>query len=232
MSENQKRPSIRYWAEDERPREKMLLKGRHVLSNAELIAILIGSGNAEESAVDLSRRILASVSDNLVELSRLQINDFKKFKGIGEAKAISIIAALELGARRRQAEALEKPQIRSSKDIFELMQDVMTSKQHEEFWIILLNRSNKILRRICVSEGGMTGTVADPKKIFRLALENFAASLIVCHNHPSGNIKPSEQDIKLTQKLREAGKLLEIELLDHLIFGDEKYFSFADSGMI
>lgn len=225
--------TIKNWAEDDRPREKLMLKGKASLSDAELIAILIGSGNSEESAVELSKRILNACNDNLIELSKLSISDLiKEFKGIGEAKAVSIIAALELGNRRRIAEVIERKKINSSKDAFELMQSRVSDCLYEEFWIILLNKANKVIKYQSVSEGGITGTVADPKKIFKLALENNATSLIMCHNHPSGNLKPSDADCKLTRKIKEAGLFLEITVVDHIIIGDEKYYSFADEGMM
>jgi len=225
--------TIKNWAEDDRPREKLMLKGKSALSDAELTAILIGSGNIEESAVELSKRILKSVNDNLIELSKLSINDLvKNFKGIGEAKAISIIAALELGKRRRSAEIIEKKKINSSKDAFELMQSMISDCYYEEFWIIMLNKANKVIKYLSISEGGLTATVADPKKIFKLALENNATSLILCHNHPSGNLKPSDADIKLTKQVKEAGLFLEILVVDHIIIGDDSYYSFADEGIL
>ncbi|MFZ4740310.1 MAG: RadC family protein [Bacteroidales bacterium] len=225
--------TIKNWAEDDRPREKLMLKGKSALSDAELTAILIGSGNTEESAVELSKRILKSVNDNLIELSKLSINDLvKNFKGIGEAKAISIIAALELGKRRRSAEIIEKKKINSSNDAFELMHSMVSDSFYEEFWIIMLNKANKVIKYKSISEGGLTATVADPKKIFKLALENNATSLILCHNHPSGNLKPSEADIKITKQLKEAGLLLEISVIDHIIIGDDSYYSFADEGIL
>ena len=224
--------TIKSWAEDDRPREKLLLKGKSALSDAELIAILIGSGNLEETAVDLSKRILNESNNSIAELSRLTIKDLTKFKGIGEAKALSIAAALELGRRRREEEAINKKQITSSKDVFEIFHPFLSDLNYEEFWILLLNKANKIIGKFSISEGGLTGTVADPAKIFRKAIENNAVGMILCHNHPSGNIKPSDSDIKLTQKMKEGGKLLDIAVLDHIIIGEEKYFSFADEGLI
>lgn len=224
--------SIKQWAEDDRPREKLLHKGRLALSNAELIAILIGSGTKEESAVDLSKRILASTNDNLVDLSKLSITELSQFHGIGPARSITIIAALELGRRRREAEALKKRTISSSKDAFEVMQSALADLHYEEFWILLLNRANQVITKVNISEGGTAGTVADPKKIFKLAIENNASGIILCHNHPSGNMKPSDADIKLTHKLKEAGLLLDLPILDHLIIGDEKYLSFTDEGIL
>jgi DNA repair protein RadC len=219
---------IREWAEDDRPREKLLLKGRQSLSDAELIAILMGSGSRNESAVDLAKRILKESSDNLVELSKLSVPELMKFKGVGEAKAISIIAALELGKRRRGAEALEKKKITCSKDVFEYFSSIIEGSKYELFYVLLLNRANKIIRDVQISEGGIAGTVADPKKIFKLALDYNASSIILCHNHPSGNIKPSADDISLTKKIKGAGEMLDISVLDHIILGDEKYYSFAD----
>jgi DNA repair protein RadC len=221
---------IREWAEDDRPREKLILKGKQSLSDAELIAILIGSGSKNESAVDLSKRILKSVNDNLIELSKLGINELIKFKGVGEAKALSIIAALELGRRRRGAEAIDKKKITSSRDVFEYFMSVFGDSHYEEFYILLLNRANKIIREIQISEGGVSGTVADPKKIFKIALEHNATSVILCHNHPSGNIQPSDTDIRLTQKLKSAGEMLDLPVIDHIILGEETYYSFADEG--
>lgn len=223
---------IHEWAEDDRPREKLLLKGKHSLSDAELIAILMGSGSKSESAVDLAKRILKSSKDNLIELSKLGVKDLVKFKGVGEAKAISIIAALELGKRRRMEEALEKKKIGSSIDVFEYFSGILSDSAYEAFYILLLNRANKILREIQISEGGMSGTVADPKKIFKLALEQNAAAIILCHNHPSGNIKPSDADIKLTHKLKSAGEMLDLPVIDHIILGEENYYSFADEGKL
>jgi DNA repair protein RadC len=223
---------IREWAEDDRPREKLLLKGRQSLSDAELIAILLGSGSRNESAVDLAKRILKESSDNLMELSKLSVQDLIKFKGVGEAKAISIIAALELGKRRRGAEALERKKITSSKDVFEYFSSIMGDFTYETFYILLLNRANKIIREVQISEGGISGTVADPKKIFKLALDHNATSIILCHNHPSGNIKPSGDDIALTKKIKNAGDMIDISVLDHIILGDEKYYSFADESMM
>lgn len=232
MDETRMKTSIRQWAEDDRPREKLIIKGRAILSNAELIAILISSGNNEESAVELAKRILKQVNGNLIELSKLNVNDLMKFKGIGEAKAVSIIASLELGARRRASEVVDKKKITGSRDVFELFQDVFNGLTHEEFWVLLMNRANGVIKKVSVSEGGMAGTVADPKKIYKMALDNNAASIVLCHNHPSGNIKPSEADITLTKKLKNAGEFLEMPVLDHIIIGDEKYFSFADEGIL
>lgn len=224
--------TIKSWAEEDRPREKLLNAGRRALSDAELIAILIGSGSRQESAVELSKRILHSLNNDLDKLGKLSVSELCRFKGIGEAKAISIIAALELGRRRKDTEIQEVVKISCSKDIFELMQRYFADLNHEEFRIILLNRANKVLSTHLISKGGQAGTVADPKIIFRIALENHAASVILTHNHPSGNLKPSQADISLTQKLCSAGAMLDIAVLDHLIFTDSSYFSMADQGMM
>lgn len=224
--------TIKNWAEDDRPREKLLQKGKSALSDAELLAILLRSGSPSETAVDLSKKILKSVSDNLIELSKLNIKDLMAFYGVGEAKALSIIAAMELGRRRRESEVVAKQQIKSSRDVFEYLQPNLADARYEEFWIILLNRGNKIIKKAMISDGGVSGTIADPKRIFKTAIENNASYLILCHNHPSGNIQPSEADIKLTNKLKEAGSYLDIAVLDHVIVCDERYYSFADEGLI
>ena len=227
-----KSPSIKCWAEDDRPREKLILKGKSALSDAELIAILLRSGNRQETAVDLAKRILNTAQDNLIELSKLCVADLQKFHGMGEAKSLSVIAALELGRRRRGAEILQKQKITHSRDAFVFFHSMMEDLKFETFWILLLNRANKIIKPIQISEGGITGTIADPKKIFKIALENSATGIILCHNHPSGNIQPSEADKKLTKKLINAGNFLDIVILDHVIVGEESYFSFADEGVL
>lgn len=232
MKEYQPNQSIKYWSEEDRPREKLLIKGKFSLTNAELIAILIGSGTASLSAVELSRQILQSVNNNLIELSKLTIKDLQKFKGIGEAKAISIVAALELGKRRRSEEGVQRKQITNSNEVFEYLQFTLSDTPYEAFWIVLLNRANHIIRTLKISDGGMTGTVADPKRIFKMALENNAASVILCHNHPSGNVRPSDADVKLTNKLKRAGEMLDIFVTDHIIIGDNRYFSFRDEAMM
>ena len=224
--------SIKSWAEEDRPREKMLAKGKEALSNAELIAILIGSGNNKETAVDLSKRILHDSKNNLIELSRLTINDLMKYNGIGEAKAVTIAAALELGRRRRFSEALEKPCIKNSQLAYECFYAHLSDLNHEQFWIMLLNNANKVIKLEKIGIGGMTGTTADPKKIFKSALENNATSIMLCHNHPSGNVIPSNADKQITNNLVKAGQLLEIKILDHIIIGNDNYFSFADEGLL
>lgn len=223
---------IKSWAEEDRPREKMLSKNSKALSDAELLAIVIGSGTKDLTAVELSRLILKNASNNLSELGRFRVHDLMKFRGIGAAKAIKINAVMELGRRRRMAEAIRKNVIVSSKDAFEVMQPLIGDLPHEEFWIIALTRNNRINKTISVSEGSLGGTVADPKKIFRLALENNAAAIILCHNHPSGQTKPSSSDVKITKKCKESGSSLDMPVLDHLIITSDKYFSFADNGLI
>ena len=224
--------TIKAWAEEDRPREKLLLKGKHVLTDAELIAILIGSGNNQETAVELSKRILGGVQQNLNELSKASVTELMKFRGIGEAKAISIVAALELGRRRKNSIATARTQITTSKDAVEIFQPLLGDHLHEEFWILFLNRANLIIGKQAISSGGMAGTVVDPKIIFKAALDHKSSSLILCHNHPSGNVKPSEADIRLTKNLVEAGKVLEISVIDHIIVSQNGFFSFADEGMM
>ncbi|MDT0646258.1 DNA repair protein RadC [Zunongwangia sp. F260] len=224
--------SIKNWAEGDRPREKLLQKGRVSLSDSELIAILIGSGNRNESAVELSKRILASTKNNLSELGRLGINQLCEFKGIGTAKAITIVAALELGRRRRVEEALERKKITSSNSVFELMQPIIGELPHEEFWIVYLNNSNKVLDQLQLSKGGITGTLVDVRITLRKALELGATAIILTHNHPSGNLNPSEADKQLTQKMKTASESLDIKVLDHIIVTEKSYFSFADEGIL
>jgi DNA repair protein RadC len=222
---------ITHWSEDDKPREKLMLKGKAALSDAELIAILIGSGSRNESAVELSKRILNSVNNNLNALGKLSLSQLVQFKGIGEAKAISIIAALELGRRRRAEDAVDLFKITSSKAIFELMQPIIGELPHEEFWIVYLNNSNKVLSKSQLSKGGITGTLVDVRIVFKMALELGATALILCHNHPSGTLVPSEADKQITKKLKLAGDSLEIKVLDHLIVTETNYFSFVDEGI-
>ncbi|WP_339868832.1 DNA repair protein RadC [uncultured Algoriphagus sp.] len=219
-------------AEEDRPREKLLLKGRSALTDAELIAILIGSGTPSVSAVDLSKHILGNVNYDLRALAKLSIQDLKKFKGIGEAKAISIIAAMELARRRKDSEPVVKPKISSSQDIYDLMRPELLDEQVEYFYLILLNRGNQVTKKYLVSQGGTAGTVVDPKIVFKIALEHLAQSIILVHNHPSGNLSPSEQDKRLTQRLVKVGRELDLPVLDHVIFTDSGYFSFADDGIL
>lgn len=220
------------WAEEDRPREKLLLKGRTHLTDAELIAILIGSGNRLLSAVELSKQILAACENDLHQLAKYNVKDLMQFNGIGEAKAIAIISALELGRRRKLVKVEQRKQIRASQDVYDHIKPKLLDQPIEQFWILCLNRNNKIIKSRLISQGGVSGTVADPKVIFKIALEDLASGIILIHNHPSGNLKPSQADIKLTDKMVSSGKLLEIPVLDHLIFTNEAYFSFADDGLI
>ncbi len=225
--------SIKFWSVEDRPREKMLSKGLSSLSNAELIAILIGSGNREESAVDVCKRILSDVDNNLNELGKITVEKLKRdYRGIGEAKAITIVAALELGRRRKLSEVKQKLKISGSHDVYEMMHPILADLPHEEFWIVLLNRANKVINTLKISQGGVAGTVIDPKIIMKAALDQLASSIILCHNHPSGNKQPSQQDISITKKLKEAGKVMDIPVLDHLIVTDNGYYSFADEGEV
>lgn len=224
--------SIKAWAEEDRPREKLLLKGRQNLTDAELLAIVLGSGSRNETVVALAQRILAAAGNNLNELGKHSISELKKFKGVGEAKAISVVAALELGRRRQVSEVAAKPQVTCSQNAYTAFYSVLSDLGHEEFWILLLNRSNRIIGKTQVSSGGISGTVVDAKILFRRAIEGNAVSIILGHNHPSGNLQPSEADLDLTKKLVRAGETLDIGVLDHLILGDKGYFSFADEGMI
>jgi DNA repair protein RadC len=223
---------ITEWAEEDRPREKLLLKGRAALSDAELIGILLGSGTVSLSAVDLAKQILASVGHNLNQLAKLTLKDLEKFKGIGQAKAITIAAALELGRRRKEAELPQRERITSSADAYQAMRPHLLDLPHEEFWVILLNRANEVLRKQPISTGGVSGTVADPKIVFKLALEHLASGLILVHNHPSGSLQPSQADQALTRKMKEAGAVLDIPVIDHLIFTERGHFSFRDEGLV
>ncbi|MDX6190191.1 DNA repair protein RadC [Flavobacterium sp. Fl-318] len=221
---------IRNWSEDDRPREKLMLKGKSALSDSELIAILIGSGNRNESAVDLSKRILTT-ADNLSALGKMSIPQLMNFKGIGEAKAISIVAALELGRRRRSEDSVELIKITSSKLVFEIMQPIIGDLPHEEFWVLFLNNSNKVIFKSQLSKGGIAGTIVDVRLVFKLALEKGATGLILCHNHPSGALSPSDADKKITKTLKLAGDSLDVKVLDHLIITETKYYSFVDEGI-
>ncbi|MFT3795310.1 RadC family protein [Flavobacterium sp.] len=231
MSEHTSFP-IRHWSEDDRPREKLMLKGKTALSDAELIAILIGSGSRNETAVGLGQRILSSVNYNLNALGKLSIAQLTSFKGIGEAKAIAIMAAMELSRRRRSEEVPERPRISSSRSIFEMMQPLIGELPHEEFWIIYLNNANKVISKTQLSKGGITGTLVDVRLVFKTALEMGATAIILCHNHPSGALKPSDADRHITRKLKTAGENLDIKILDHVIVTESAWFSFADEGMI
>lgn len=228
----EKRISIKSWAEEDRPREKLLQKGRQQLSEAELLAIILGSGNENESAVELSKRILQSCGYQLDKLGKLSVSDLQHFHGIGPAKAVGIVAALELGRRRKAARFPVARRITASADVFKEMLPLMEDLSHEEFWMMSLNRANRIISNKRISSGGLSGTVADPRLIYKSALEQLATSVIFSHNHPSGNTRPSRADIELTRKLVIAGEILEINVLDHVIVSDKGFFSFADEGMI
>jgi len=229
---NKNHLQIPQWAEDDRPREKLMLKGRSSLSDAELLAILLGTGTKALSAVDLAKQILQQADQNLNSLARLSVTDLTRIKGVGKAKAISIVSALELGRRRKETQQSAKPRITCSTDAVDIIKPDLLDLDHEEFWIIILNRANFVLKKIQISRGGISGTVADPKLIFKSALELSGSSIILIHNHPSGNLQPSQADINLTKNLKEAGKFLEIPVLDHIIVSDNCYFSFADEGLI
>ncbi len=232
MSEKMPSFSIKNWSEDDRPREKLLNKGKDALSDAELVAILIGSGSRDESAVELCKRILSTTGNNLNALGKLSIKQLTTFKGIGEAKAISIVAALELGRRRRGEEALQQKKIESSQSVFELMQPILGELPHEEFWIVYMNNANKVIHKSQLSKGGITGTLVDVRLVMKTAIEVGATGLILAHNHPSGTLKPSEADKQITKKLKTASESLDIKVLDHLIITEKTYFSFADEGLI
>jgi DNA repair protein RadC len=223
--------SIKHWSEDDQPREKLLLKGKQILSDAELIAILISSGNRDESAVELSKRILASVNHNLNALGKLSISQLTIFKGIGEAKAISIVAALELGRRRREEDVVVLERITCSKDVFKIMQPIIGELPHEEFWVLYLNNANKVIHKTQISKGGIVGTVVDSRVVFKIALEQNAVAIILTHNHPSGKLEASKVDIELTKQLKLAGMQLQIPVLDHIIITENGYFSFQDENI-
>ncbi len=229
---NYKKLNIKEWAVEDRPREKMLVKGSRSLSDAELIAILIGSGNLEETAVELSRRILSSVGNNISELGRKGIDYLKSFNGIGEAKAVTIMAALELGKRRKEAEVFVKKKITGSKDAAEYFQPLLGDLNHEEFWVLLLDRGNKIIDSFMVSQGGISGTVIDVRLILKTAVEKLASAMILSHNHPSGTMQASDADLKITHKIKDAAKLMDILVLDHILIGQNSYLSLADEGIL
>ncbi len=224
--------SIKNWAVEDRPREKMLASGIQSLSDAELIALLIGSGTRKVSAVDLARQILYMAGNNLDKLGKYSVSDFKKLKGIGQARAISIVAALELGKRRKHTDAPEYAKITGSNEVFNLMYPILSDLVHEEFWILILNRANKVIDKRKISQGGITGTVTDIRLILKMAVDNLATSIILCHNHPSGNLQPSDADISITRRLKESASLMDISLLDHLIISGKSFFSFADENLI
>jgi DNA repair protein RadC len=223
---------ILQWAEEDRPREKLLLKTKAALSDAELLAILIGSGSKEETAVDLCKRILRSVNNDLGELAKMSVKDLEKFKGVGEAKAISIIAALELGRRRKDTISQQRDKILCSMDIYNAILPNLLDCHYEEFWVLLLNRQNQIIKKVQISKGSVSGTMVDARLVFKPAIEHLASSVVLIHNHPSGNIKPSQSDVNITKKMIEVGKMFDMPILDHVIFTNDKYFSFADENML
>lgn len=224
--------TIKHWAEDDRPREKMMLKGRGVLSNAELIAILIGSGSRQKSAVELAQEILTASQNCLHQLSKLGVEELMRFKGIGEAKAVNILAALELSRRRKNEEKTKLVQVNSSKVAYNLFAPFLMDLEHEEFYVMALNRANRVLKIHCVSKGGKNGTVADGKVIFKFLVDQNATGAIFAHNHPSGNLDPSHEDLRMTKRMQEFGKLIDLELIDHIIVAGDSYTSMMDEGMI
>jgi len=232
MTVYEQKIGIKHWAEEDRPREKLVLQGRRYLTDAELLAILIGSGNREETAVDLSKRLLLFYKNDLDQLGKASIAELCKFKGIGEAKAVAIVAALELGRRRKETQPAEILKITGAKDAFDILSPILSDLSHEEFWMLILNRANHVKDKVLISSGGQSGTVVDTKIIFKNALDRNASYLILAHNHPSGNTKPSTEDLRLTRRISEAGKILDIPILDHIIIGDRSFFSFADEGLV
>lgn len=223
---------IKAWAEADRPREKLVLQGRRQLTDAELIAILIGSGSRTETAVDLSKRILGSYQNDLSKIAKLSVKELSKFKGIGEAKAIAIVAALELGRRRKETESDGPQKITCANDAYQILKSDFIDLPHEEFWVLLLNRANFVVSKHFISKGGQAGTVVDPKIIFKVAIEQNAAYIVLAHNHPSGNLRPSAADVSITKKLKESGSLLELPIYDHLIITDQSFLSMADEGLM
>ncbi len=224
--------SIKNWSEEDRPREKFISSGKAILSNAELIAIIIRTGSQEKSAVELARDILQVVDNDLQRLSQLTVGDLTKIKGVGKVKAVTILAALELGTRKGATVISRKTSIQSSQDAYDVMKSSLSELKNEEFWVVFLNQAHKVIGRKKISEGGITGTVVDPRVLFKQALDFGATSIIVYHNHPSGNIIPSAADKSLTKKLFEGGKVMDIKLIDHIIIGGNNYFSFKDEGLL
>ncbi|MEN8202883.1 MAG: DNA repair protein RadC [Bacteroidota bacterium] len=227
-----KSTNLKTWAVEERPREKVLANGIQYLTDSELLALLLGSGTKNMTAVELARQILLQSGNSLHELGRQNIHDLIKIKGVGPAKGITLLAAMELGRRRAATHFSEKIPVKSSESVFKLFHPLLGDLDHEEFWLLMLNRANRVLGRFKVSQGGLSGTVIDTRIILKKALDNLASSIIVCHNHPSGNMQPSDADVKITEKLKKAAEMLEIKLLDHVIIADKSYFSFADEGLI
>ncbi len=224
--------NIKSWAEEDRPREKLLAKGSASLSDAELLAILLRSGSRDETAVGLAQRVLLDSGNDLNQLGRQPLSALTKFKGLGETKALTILAALELGRRRQLSDVKERPVLRSSLDAYNAISGILADLPYEEFWVLMINRGSRMIGRECISTGGVSGTVVDAKIVFKRALDSMATSIVLCHNHPSGNLQPSKADIQLTRKLKKAGKVLDIAVLDHLIIGVSGYYSFADEGIM
>ncbi len=224
--------SIKNWADDERPREKLIKNGKAALSNAELLALLLSTGTVKQSALDLARTILTRFNNDLNELAKSGIKDLCKIDGIGPAKAVTIIAAIELAGRRQALDSREKKMISSSKDAYNIVRNILEDLNHEEFWILTLNRKNGVIAEYRISEGGLTSTVVDQRKIFKIALDDKSTGIILFHNHPSGNTQPSEADNQLTKKLKDGGKILDISVLDHLIITQKGYYSYADEGLL
>lgn len=224
--------SLKAWAEDDRPREKLLKHGRHVLTDSELLAILIRTGTKNKTAIDVAKDILQKHHNDLNEVGRLSVKELSRFPGMGEVKAITIIASLELGKRKRESEGLKRKAVTSSEDAFEAVYPLLSDLPHEEFVVLMLNRANHVINKYRLSKGGVSGTVVDQKLIFKEAIENLASGIVLCHNHPSGNLTPSNEDISLTKKLKQAGELLDIKVMDHIIIAGNKYFSFADETLL
>jgi len=222
--------SMRLWAEDDLPSQKLLLKGIATCSDAELLSIIIGSGISGENSLDIAKKMLSNCGNSLCEFWKFGVSDLQKIKGIGQKRAVKLSAMFALARRRNESEVILKDKITQSHQAFEIFKSLMGDLPYEEFWILLLNRSNRLLKKIRISEGGVSGTVVDPKKVFRFCLDNQACSILLGHNHPSGNIQPSEADTKLTKKLRDCGMMLDVDVLDHIIIGDDRYYSFADDG--
>jgi DNA repair protein RadC len=231
-TEEQPNLSIKSWAEDDRPREKLFLRGAKHLSTAELLAILLGSGSRGESAVQLAQRILSEANNNLQQLSTMTIAQLKKYKGMGDAKAITVLAAMEIANRRAATKVEDRPRITSSTDAYNILCAQVADLAHEQFWILLLNRANQVIAKRMVSAGGVAGTVVDAKMVFQPAIEQLASGIILCHNHPSGNLQPSQADIDLTRKLKRGAENLDLVIFDHLILSANGYYSFADEGLL
>jgi len=223
---------MRLWAEDDLPSEKLLMKGSGSLSDAELLSIIIGSGIPGENSLEIARNLLSRCGNSLCELWKVSVSDLQKIKGIGQKRAVKIAAIFALARRRNESEVILKTKISRSQDAYEIFHSLIGDLPYEEFWLLMLNRANRVIRKVKISEGGVSGTVVDPKKIFQICLDNHATSILLGHNHPSGNTQPSEADTKITKKIRDCGLLLDIAVLDHIIVGDDRFYSFADEGAL